>query len=249
MATKRVCDKFRSSTYSTFSLLLICLASCCPLFKNPLPPARELKADPHILGTWTRTFKIGEHESKDQLSIFQRSTGWIDAVYIYDIRDKGDGPNLLVFEGYNVSVGKDRFLCLRLREKDFKWARAKDEKQSGNAVGGQALLGYWIIVNYEAPNNKTLIIRQFSSRKVEELIDKNELKGIVEEDWFTGQFSGSGTINGQHLEGVFDAESLKPVTVTSTSDELVKVISREGVRAFVGQGKNDVLVFSRGVAD
>ncbi|MHC4175096.1 MAG: hypothetical protein ACYST5_19460, partial [Planctomycetota bacterium] len=101
--TRKVCDKFRSSLYLILLLLLlISLASCYPTFKNPIPPPPELKADRQILGTWVRTFKEGQHESKEQLSIFKRSSGWIDVVYIYHIDSEvsADGINLLVLEGY-----------------------------------------------------------------------------------------------------------------------------------------------------
>ena len=105
--TKNVCRKFRCSLYLIlFFLLLICLSSCYPEFKNPIPPPAELKADHQVLGTWVRTYKVDQDEYKDQLSIFQRSSGWIDAVWIYDIdkKDSTDGVSLLVLEGYSTSV-------------------------------------------------------------------------------------------------------------------------------------------------
>ena len=113
---RKTYTKFQSSFYLILSILLsICFSSCYPEFKNPIPPPAELKADPQILGTWVRTYKGGQSEYKEQLSIFPRRSGWIDVVWIYDIdkKEPSDGINLLVLEGYNTSVNKQRFLCLR----------------------------------------------------------------------------------------------------------------------------------------
>jgi hypothetical protein len=216
---------------------LISLASCYPEFKNPIPPPPELKADNQILGTWVRTFKADQTEYKEQLSIFPRSSGWIDVVWIYDIDRKGpgDGINLLVFEGYSTSVNKQRFLCLRFREKDFDWAHQKDHSRGDREVAGRSIV-YWTIVNYETPDSDELIIKPFSTQRVEELIEKGKLKGdVVKKEWSKEQ-----------------GLSLDKVTVTSSSDELVEVISKEGAGAFIWQDANDtfrfmnILVFSRG---
>jgi hypothetical protein len=228
--SRNVCEKFRSLLYSILSLfLLVSLASCYPEFKNPIPPPPELKADHQILGTWVITTKSG---SKQQLSIFQRGSGWIDVVYIYDIHSdvSMDGINVLIFEGYSTSVNKEKFLCLRFRKKDFSWRlQEKDYSRSDKEVGEFPFL----IVNYETPSNDELIIKHFSTQKVEELIKKGKLKGeVVKEDIFKGQ--------------PFDK-----VTVSSSSDELVDVISKEGAGAFIWQDANDtfrdmyILVFSR----
>ena len=217
--TRNVFDKFRSSLYLILSLLLIiCLASCYPEFKNPIPPPPELKADHQILGTWVGTKYSG---SKEQLLIFQRSSGWIDLVFIFniDMKESKDGIDVLVFEGYSTSVNKQKFLCLRLREKDWK----DRDKEVGEFL--------FYIFNYETPSKDEFIIKQVSIQKVKELIKEGKLKGqVVEEDEAKGQ--------------PFDK-----VTITSSSDELVKVISEvistEGVGAFIGQDENDILVFSR----
>ncbi len=219
---RNVFDKFLSSLYLILLLLLfICLASCYPEFKNPIPPPPELKADRQTLGTWIRTTKSG---SKEQLSIFQRSnSGWVDVVYIYDIDSErtADGINLLVLEGYSTFVNKQRFLCLRGRKKDY----SHSDKEVGES--------HFLIVNYETPSNDELIIKLFSTQKAEELIKEGKLKGeVVKEDFSKGQ--------------PFDK-----VTVTSSSDELVEVISTEGAEAFIWQDANVVLrdmyilVFSR----
>jgi hypothetical protein len=255
---RNVFDKFRSSLYLILPLLLlICLASCCPVFQNPIPPPSELKADHQILGTWVRTFKGGQHESKEQLSIFQRSSGWIDVVYIYDIESEvsADGINLLVFEGYSTSVNKQQFLCLRFRKKDFNWRlQEKDCSLSDKEIVGAPFAEYWIIVNYEISSNDELIIKRFSTLQVEELIKKGKLKGeIVKEDVSKRTLFENATFKGQRFEDILKADGLSPnqVIVTSSSDELIEAISREGVEAFIWQDANDVLrdiyilVFSR----
>ena len=254
--TIKIFDKFRISRYLILSLLLlIYLASCGPVFEHPIPPPPELKADHQIMGTWVRTFKVkeGQHESKEQLSIFQRSSGWIDVVYIYDIESEGsaDGINLLVFEGYSTSVNKQKFLCLRFREKDFNWAHQKDYNSSDKEVEGQPFITYWIIVNYETPINGDLIIKRFSTQKVEELIEEGKLKGeVVKEELFKKQTSDD-VLGKRLLDDVLKKRPFDKVTVKSSSDELVEVISTEGAEAFIWQDANDVLramdilVFSR----
>jgi hypothetical protein len=192
-------------------LLLIFLASCYPQFKNPIPPPPEQKADHQILGTWVGTNESG---SKEQLSIFQRSSGWIDVVYINDIdsRESKDGINVVVFEGYSTFVNKQKFLCLRFREKDWE-GRDREAEDF-----------YFLIVNYDTPSDDELIIKLLSLQKVKELIKEGKLKGEVVK---RGRYSDK-------------------VTVTSSSDELIEAISREGVGAFIEQDEDDILVFSRG---
>lgn len=211
---RNACDKSRGLICLALSLLLlICLASCLPTFKNPIPPPSELKADSQILGTWIRT--TDESGSKQQLCIFPRSGGWIDMVVISNIDSNvsidGPGINVFVLEGYSTSVGKQKYLCLRLREKDSK-DRPREVEDS-----------YFIVANYETPNNGQLIMRLFSEPKIKELIKEGKLRGEVVT---RGQYSDK-------------------VTVTSSSEELVEVISKEGVGAFIGKDPNDVFVFSR----
>ena len=72
--TRKVRGTFRDSHHFVAAgFLLFLLASCFPLFKNPIPPSSEPKADQRILGTWVRT--TDESGSKQQLLIFQRSSG------------------------------------------------------------------------------------------------------------------------------------------------------------------------------
>jgi len=237
MMARNAYDKFQCSLYFFLSLLqLLCLASCCPTFKNPIPPPAELKADTQILGTWVRTYKVNQSEYKEQLSIFSRSNGWIDVVWIYDIdkKESTDGVSLLVLEGYSVSVNKQLFLCLRVRKRDFNWAGQKNPNWTEEAEGLRFTIN-WMIANYEAPTSDELVIKPFSSRRVEELIEKGKLKGEVKK------------------QGLFRMQepSLDEVTVTSSSEELVEVISQQGAGAFICDDPNDtprfmnVAVFSR----
>lgn len=236
--TNNVRDKYRCSLYSVLSLLLlISLVSCYPEFKNPISPPPELKADPQILGTWVRTYKVDQSEYKEQLSIFPRSSGWIDVVWIYDIdkKESVDGINLLVLEGYSTSVNKQRFLCLRVRKRDFNWAGQRNHSWSDKEAGERPFTKDWIIVNYEIPINNELVIKPFSTQRVEELIEKGKLKGEV--------------VKQELLKT--PGPTLGEVTVTSSSDELVEVISKEGAGAFIWNDANDtfrfmnILVFSR----
>jgi hypothetical protein len=211
MMTRNVREKYRGSLCLVLSILgLICLVSCYPEFKNPLPPPPELKADPQILGTWLGTNEAG---SKEQLLIFQRSSGWIDVVLIDEIdsKESEDGINVGIFEGYSTSVNRQKFLCLRVRKKDYSHV---DPREIGEPP--------FYIVNYETPSDNKLIIKHFSIEKIEELIKEGKLKGEI--------------AKGQYVD---------KVTVTSSSDELVEVISREGAGAFIEQDPNYNLVFSR----
>jgi len=211
--TRNVCDKFRSSLYLILCLILIIsLASCYPEFKNPIPPPPKQKADHQILGTWVRTTKS---TSKEQLSIFQRSSGWIDVVYIQhiDSNESEDGINVAVLEGYTTFVNKQKFLCLRFRKKDHYYI---------DMEGFGGFLFY--IFNYETTSEKDeLIIKPFSLQKVKELIKEDKLNG----------------------EMVKRGKYLDEVLVTSSSDELIEAISKEGVGAFIGQDEEDILVFKK----
>ncbi|TKJ32612.1 MAG: hypothetical protein CEE38_22875 [Planctomycetes bacterium B3_Pla] len=147
------------------------------------------------------------------MSIFKRSSGWIDLVFIFNIDEKEskDGIDVLVLEGYSTFVNKQKFLCLRFREKDHIYS----DEEVGESV--------FYIFNYERPSNDKLVMKPFSEQKVKELIKEGKLKGDVVK-------------RGQHSD---------KVTVTSSSDDLIEVISREDVGALFEQDKDSVLVFSR----
>jgi hypothetical protein len=235
--SRNVYDEFQGSLYLfLLLLLLICLVSCCPAFKNPIAPPAELKADPQILGAWVRTYKVDESEYKEQMSIFSRSNGWIDVVWIYDIdkKESTEGVSLLVLEGYSASVNKERFLCLRIRKRDFNWTGQKNPSWTEEG-GGLRFTKNWMIANYETPTNDELVVKPFSTHRVEELIEKGKLKREVKKK--------------KDLFGKPEP-ARDEVTVTSSSDELVKVISEEGVGAFISDDPNDmrfmnVLVFTK----
>jgi len=241
--TRRTYSSFRGPSYLTLLLLLVSLVSCCPAFKNPLPLPPEPKADNTILGTWVRAFKPDEQGSREQLSIFARSSGWIDVVFIYDIdtQTSADGVSVLTFEGYSTSVNDQRFLCLRLRAKDLGWLRREDRPNRGDQ---QATESPFFIFNYQTPSSDKLTITFFSTLKVGELIKKGKLKGEADRK---GMLKGI-LFNGKSLEEVLNVEgfSLEGAVVTSSSDELAKVISREGVGAFLGEGEDYIHAFSRG---
>jgi len=100
--------------------------------------------------------------------------------------------------------------------------REKDVHEAEKEIGGFGCR----IANYETPGNGTLIVKLFSMEKAKELVKEGKLKGEIVKQ---GQY--------------FDK-----VTITSSSEELVEAVSREGLGAFVEPGEDDVLVFSRGVA-
>jgi hypothetical protein len=215
-------NAFSEAGYLVFLSLLVCLllASCLPGFKNPIPPPLELKADPQILGTWVSATSEG---SKQQLSIFERSSGWIDVVFIYQIdsRLSTDGISVLILEGYSTSIDEQQFLCLR--------GRAKDHTHDGKETVEQ---GFWIF-SYETPKKDGLIVMPFVIPRIEELIKKGKLKG---------QITPADLLHGRPFD---------TVVVTSSSAELVEALTKEGIGAFIEQDPNNVfhdtnrLVFSR----
>jgi hypothetical protein len=202
-------------------LLLSCLTSCYPFSKNPLPLPSELKADPNILGTWFMTSKSG---SKTQMSIFQRNNGWIDVVSIENIDDEksANGITVSVMEGYNTAVNEQKFLCLRLRKRDFA---NSDVNEAGEIP--------FLIVNYETPNNNELNVKLFSYEKVKRLITRDKLKGeIIKED----------VLKNSLLEILFRMKpvDIEGVLITASSDELKEAISKEGIKVFLATSSDEI---------
>ena len=106
-------------SYYIGSLLMVLLGAsgCIPLFEQPLPAVPDEMSDPGLLGTW-----IGTGENTDcQVSFLPRSSGWMDVVYLTGILlpAQTNGVESTLYEGYTAVVGKRRFLCLRLRSRDF----------------------------------------------------------------------------------------------------------------------------------
>ena len=207
------------------TILLSCaqifLSSCCPEFKEPIPPLPDSKIDAQLLGTWTRMTEIS---GKQQLSILPRKDKLLDIVYIYDIESPftSDGANLIIMEGYSTVSHGQKFLCLQFRDKDYTCC-----KQTGQFAFFDKETGKYsyFIASYEV-NNEVLCINPFASEKVKELINKGLLKGeITQEETPRGKF--------------------ERVLVKSSSEELVKVISEKGVQIFSKEGKDNPMFFMK----
>ena len=126
-----------------------------------------------------------------------------------------DGINFLVVEGYSTFINGDKFVCFKPRAKDYD-----DNGQEPNEP-------WFFIANYEISDNNSLVIKHFSTQKVKKLVENAKLKGnICKKD-------------------IDKARYYDDVAITSSSGELIKVISEEGVQAFVGEGKDDMMMFSR----
>ena len=190
--------------------------SCYPGFQHPIPAPDKLKPDSKILGVWFRTVAVGG----EQLSIFPRENGWVDIVYVYGINSKfyKDGINLLAFEGYSTSVKEHKFLCLRPRKKDLL--------AMGREVDKFDEFGFYIL-NYDLSKKGNLIMKHFSIEKVENLINSGELSGRVSKT--------------DLAEGRLTDE----VVVTASSEDLVTVISDKGIKAFVEETGQGMMIFSR----
>lgn len=202
-----------------FSILLflpVLVTSCYPLFKHPITAPEKLKPDKNILGVWCR--KVAE--GGEQLSVFPRKDGWVEIVYVYGINSKfyKDGINLLVFEGYSTSVKENKFLCIRPRKKDLLAMGRKSDTL--DQVG-------FYIVNYNLSKKGDLIVKHFSMEKLENLINSGELSGRV---------SKTDLVEGRLTDGV---------EVTASSEDLVRVISDKGFKAFVEETGQGMTFFSR----
>jgi hypothetical protein len=197
-----------------FFLGLFLLGSCYPEFRNPIPPPSELKADNKLTGTWKRTTESG---TREHLCVFERQSGWLDVVYIYDINSKysSDGINVLIFEGYNTNVNENKFLCLRYRQKDHPDQNVYDINYT------------YFVANYKTTKNGILIIRPFWSEAVQTLVEKGKLAGEIKK---------ADLINGQPYDRVI---------ITESSNSLGNFINTYGIKEFLGEGEYALMTFSR----
>ena len=87
-------------------------------------------------------------------------------------------------------------------------------------------VGFYI-VNYNLSKKGDLIVKHFSMEKLENLINSGELSGRV---------SKTDLVEGRLTDGV---------EVTASSEDLVKAISEKGIKNFIEETKQTVMVFSR----
>lgn len=236
-------DVLRGSICLTLAAMAFSLASCCPVFENPLPVSPEPKADSQLLGTWFRTSKAGEEPSGEQVSIFRRSSGWIDVVHLSwaDGEEAEGGVGVLVFDGYCTTINGRKFLCLRFRKDHFTLAQQAETGQDANDAKSQLLLRYWFIMDYVIRGDNELVVRPFSREKIQGLIEQSKLKGQAGRTAVASRPASEG----EPAQPPKQAGSpFGDVVVTSSSDELVQAIFKEGVDAFVDEG--DDMVFSKG---
>ncbi len=214
---KTIGEKYHALLFLSL-FLLICLTSCYPFFKNPLPPPSEMKVDPQLSGVWILTTQSGH---KQEMFVFPRSSGWFDMLYVSNIdgEDSSKGIEVSIMEGYNTTVNNDKFLCLRLRNRDIT-----DPNEEKNIN--------YMIVNYEITTNDELNIKLFSGEKVKNLIKVGKLQGeIVTEDALKED------ILGLIFKGVFTYETFY---VTASPEELKEVIAKEGLKAFLATASDEV---------
>lgn len=235
----------RGSICLMLAAMTVPLASCCPVFENPLPVSPEPKADSQLLGTWFRTSKAGEEPSAEQVSIFRRSSGWIDVVYLSwaNGEQAEGGVGVLVFDGYCTTVNGRKFLCLRFRKNHFALAQQAETGQDDKDARSELLLRYWFIMDYAIRGDNELVVQPFSREKIQGLIEQDKLKGQTGRTIVASRPASEGEpAQSPRQAGL----SLGDVVVTSSSDELVQAIFKEGVQAFVDEGDDSAMVFSRG---
>jgi len=141
--------------------LIPLLTSCVAEFINPIPPPKNLKPDPALLGEW----EIAEGDEKVRLYIYPRLSGWMDIIFLEMRSDHK--INLEVYEGYSTQINQDKFLCLMVRETDLK--KKEDKKEPS---------GYHII-HYKISDEGVFSFRMFDVEKVKEMVRKGELKGTI----------------------------------------------------------------------
>jgi hypothetical protein len=141
--------------------LIPLLTSCVAEFINPIPPPKDFKADPNLLGEWEMT----EGQSMVRMYIYPRPSGWIDIICIET--DSKNKIKLDVYEGYSTQIEQDRFLCLRERE-----AHAYNQEDK------EGQLGYFIC-HYKISENDLLSFSLFDVDKITAMVRKGELDGTI----------------------------------------------------------------------
>lgn len=204
---KNVYKKYHRFLY-LFLFLSICLTSCYPFFKNPLPAPADLKIDFQLSGAWILTTQSGH---KQEMFVFPRSTGWFDMLYVSNIdgEDSSNGIEVSVMEGYCTSINEDKFLCLRMRKRDI------------NGPNEKKFLPF-MIINYEISKSDELNFKLFSGEKVDKLIHEGILKTeTIREEmplWITYD-SNIVSSSSDELKEVIAKEGVKAFLATS-SDEI-----------------------------
>ncbi len=141
--------------------LIPLLTSCVVEFINPIPPPKNLKPDPTLLGEW----EIAEGDEKVRLYFYPRPSGWIDVILLEMRSDHK--IHLEVYEGYSTQINQDKFLCLMVRETGLK--KEEDKKEPS---------GYHII-HYKISDEGAFSFRMFDVEKVKEMVRKGEIKGTI----------------------------------------------------------------------
>jgi len=141
--------------------LILLVTSCVVEFVNPIPPPKNLKPDPTLLGEW----EIAEGDEKVRLYFYPRSSGWMDIIYVEMRSDHK--IHLEVYEGYSAQINQDKFLCLMVRETGLK--KKEDKKEPS---------GYHII-HYKISDEGAFSFRMFDVEKVKEMVRKGEIKGTI----------------------------------------------------------------------
>jgi hypothetical protein len=141
--------------------LIPLLTSCVAEFINPIPPPKDFKADPDLLGEWEMT----EGQSMMKMYIYPRPSGWIDIICVE--MDSKNKIKLDVYEGYSTQIKQDRFLCLRERE-----AHAYNQEDKEDRLG-------YFICYYKISENDLFSFSLFDVEKIREMVQKGELEGTI----------------------------------------------------------------------
>lgn len=137
-------------------------AACVPVFRNPISAPPELKPDPALLGTWSSVKDSGDGT---QVSFFPRKDGWLDIVFLADLKGNSDsGLDLTLYEGYTTTIENDHVLCFRERP----------EKPVAEEPAA------YLLATYQVDPPTRLDVRLFANAAVRKAIETGTLEGTVE---------------------------------------------------------------------
>jgi hypothetical protein len=136
-------------------------AACVPVFRNPIAASPDLKPDPALLGTWSSVKDGGDGT---QVSFFPRKDGWLDIVFLADLKGNSDsGLDLTLYEGYTTTIEDDHVLCFRERPEKPE----ADEPAS------------YLLATYRVDPPTRLDVRLFANAAVRAAIESGALEGTV----------------------------------------------------------------------
>ena len=139
------------------------MTGCIPEFVNPLPFNKEESIDDRLLHRWANREDNGD---ENNAIFFKRADGWYDIVFLSNANSptSSNGLDSVIYEGYSSTIGSNRFLSFRGREKDIRNSTEKLDRNN------------FSLASYVLTNDR-FDLYLFSESKIHELIDGGVVKG------------------------------------------------------------------------